>query len=237
MQTQENEIKQASCEAQQDNAITDKDVNTEADTQNVETAPEGEEKEAETLDPLSVLQAENAALKAHLEKVESAAKSDLQKMVRAIAEADNQRKRAEADVERERKYGIEKFAKALLPVVDSLELAITHGKPEDENCKVMLDGVQNTLALFLKEMKNFGVEVIDPQGQAFDPNVHQAISMIPSEAVASNHVLQVMQKGYLLNGRVVRAATVIVSAGPGPKKEESKEEPVESKKINIEIQS
>lgn len=237
MQTQENEIKQASCEAQQDNAITDKDVNTEADTQNVETAPEGEEKEAETLDPLSVLQAENAALKAHLEKVESAAKSDLQKMVRAIAEADNQRKRAEADVERERKYGIEKFVKALLPVVDSLELAITHGKPEDENCKVMLEGVQNTLALFLKEMKNFDVEVIDPQGQAFDPNVHQAISMIPSEAVASNHVLQVMQKGYLLNGRVVRAATVIVSAGPGPKKEESKEEPVESKKINIEIQS
>lgn len=235
MQTQENEIKQASCEAQQDNATADKAVNTEADTQKVESAPEGEAKAPEVLDPLSELQAENAALKAHLEKVESAAKSDLQRMVRAIAEADNQRKRAEADVERERKYGIEKFAKALLPVVDSLELAITHANPEDESCKGMLEGVQNTLTLFLKEMNNFGVEVIDPQGQAFDPNKHQAISMIPSDAVATNHVLQVMQKGYLLNGRVVRAAMVIVSAGPGPKKEETKEEAVESKKTNIEI--
>ena len=75
---------------------------------------------------MSALQSENAALKAHLEKVEAAAKSDLQRMVRAIAEADNQRKRAEADVERERKYGIEKFVKALLPVLDSLELAIQH---------------------------------------------------------------------------------------------------------------
>ena len=239
MQTQENEINQTSDEVKQENIATAEKVeNPEVETE--EKAQQETTSEAKTeVDALSELQAENAALKAHLEQVEASAKANLEKMVRAIADADNQRKRAEADVERERKYGIEKFAKALLPVVDALELAITHANRDDEACKAMLEGVENTLTLFLKEMKPFGVEVIDPQGQIFDPNFHNAITMVPSDQVVKNGVLQVMQKGYLLNGRVVRPAMVMVSAGPGPKQEEvkaeAKEETLESKKTKVEF--
>ena len=123
MQTSETENKQALDEASMNNEQASQDVKDEVKAENAENS-EVEGDVLEVLDPMLALQSENAALKAHLEKVEAAAKSDLQRMVRAIAEADNQRKRAEADVERERKYGIEKFVKALLPVLDSLELAI-----------------------------------------------------------------------------------------------------------------
>lgn len=217
MQTSETENKQALDEASMNNEQASQDVKEQPEVK-AENAENSENKAnaPEVLDPMSALQSENAALKAHLEKVEAAAKSDLQRMVRAIAEADNQRKRAEADVERERKYGIEKFVKALLPVLDSLELAIQHSR-QDESSKAMIEGVQNTLTLFLKEMHGFGVEVEDPQGKPFDPQKHQAISMAPSDDVKANNVLNVMQKGYLLHGRVVRAAMVVVSSGPANK--------------------
>lgn len=167
-----------------------------------------EEAQAKEEDPQVTI----AALKSQLEVLAKQALSDKEKMLRAVAEADNSRKRAEADVERERKYALEKFVKALIPVVDSLDMALEAGKSKSENAQdAMVQGVEATLRLFLKELSTFGVERIDPVGEPFDPNVHQAISMIPSKDVKPNCIVSVMQKGFILNGRVVRPAMVMVA--------------------------
>ncbi len=181
-----------------------------------EIVDESSAENAEAVADVATLQSEIEALKAQLKGVEEKAKAQLSDIARAAAEAENRRKRAEADVEKERKYGNEKLLKALLPVVDSLELALQHTNKDDEANKALYEGIENTRALFLKELQSFGVEQLDPVGQPFDPNAHQAISMVPTADLAPNHVLSVMQKGYLLNGRVVRAAMVMVSkALPG----------------------
>lgn len=187
--------------------------------------------EPQEQDPVAALQSEVAALQAQLKEVQDKARADLESMARAAAEADNRRKRAEADVDKERKYGNEKLLKALLPVVDSLDLALEHTDKENEALKPVYEGISNTMDLFLKELKNFGVERLDPKGEPFDPNQHQAISMVPSGEVKPNCVLAVMQKGYLLNGRVVRPAMVMVAkALPGA----SEEPKAEGGKINLE---
>lgn len=158
-------------------------------------------------------QSEIEALRMELEKVKAEGAKNKDLMMRTIAEAQNARRRAEEDVQKERKFGLERFVKALIPVVDSLDMALTLTDRNNPAVKPTIDGVESTLNLFLKELGSFGVERIDPVGQAFDPNFHQAISMAPSSGVAANHVINVMQKGFLLNGRVVRPAMVVVSKG------------------------
>ena len=214
MQTQEDELKNALREglaAAQRQEEQEQDA--AAESQESELATTEEDSEADK--PLSVaeLQSENFALKERITHLEGEMKSDHEQMVRALAEAMNMKKRAEADVERERKYGNEKLLKALLPIVDSLDLAIEHTDRNNPVLKPTLEGVENTMSLFLKELKNFGVEQVNPVGAPFDPNLHQAISMVPSAEVAANHVVNVMQKGYVLQGRVVRPAMVIVASG------------------------
>ncbi len=200
----------------------------------------GAEGELPEEDEIQTLQAEVEALKAQLKDQAEKAKSDLERMARAAAESDNRRKRAEADVERERKYGNEKLLKALLPVVDSLELAMQHIDQGNEAMKATYDGISNTMNLFLKELSNFGVVREDPKGKPFDPNKHQAISMVESTEVGNNCVLDVMQKGFILNGRVVRPAMVVVARNSGQKKP-AKQDPAKAaegseqgKTINIE---
>lgn len=179
-----------------------------ADASSQEQNAGQEEAQAKEEDPQVTI----AALKSQLEVLAKQALSDKEKMMRAVAEADNSRKRAEADVERERKYALEKFVKALIPVVDSLDMALEAGKSKAESAEdAMVQGVEATLRLFLKELSSFGVERIDPVGEPFDPNVHQAISMIPSKDVKPNCIVSVMQKGFILNGRVVRPAMVMVA--------------------------
>ena len=117
-------------------------------------------------------------------------------------------------VEKARKFALEGFVKSLLPVVDALDRALALSDRDNPATKATLDGVEGTLQLFLKELSNHGVERVDPEGQPFDPNVHQAISMAESATVPANHVLHVMQPGYLLNGRVVRPAMVVVAKAP-----------------------
>ncbi len=160
------------------------------------------------------LQEEVTQLKGMMDMLKQAMATEHDKMLRAVAEADNVRKRAEQDVDRERKYALEKFVRALLPVYDALEKALEFSDRNNEATKATIDGVENTLTLFLKELGNFGVQLEDPTGKPFDPNFHQAISMVPSTDVPNNHVLNTVQKGFLLNGRVVRAAMVIVAKQP-----------------------
>lgn len=132
--------------------------------------------------------------------------------LRAQADAQNVKRRAEQDVEKARKFALEQFAKELLAVVDNLErtLEATAGQ-EDEGVKPITEGVELTLKSFLDALKKFNVEAIDPQGEPFDPNLHQAMSMVENNDVEPNSVIAVMQKGYTLNGRLLRPAMVMVS--------------------------
>ena len=215
MQTEEDQLSKKfaqSGEAEKENEAV-KNASAEEETAKPSEEAAADTQKAESAKEVSVdsLMSENTALRAELEKVKAEAKDKTDKALLALADAINQKKRAEADVDRERKYGNEKILKALLPVVDSLQLALEHSDKSNEAAKPVIEGVENTLTLFLKELKNFGVEQVDPKGEPFDPQKHQAISMIESAEVAPNCVLNVMQRGYLLNGRVVRPAMVIVA--------------------------
>jgi len=132
--------------------------------------------------------------------------------LRSHAEAQNARRRAEQDVEKARKFALEKFVAELLPVADNLERAIAAGDKEDEGQKVVLEGVALTYKSLLDTLKKFQVEAINPEGEPFNPELHQAMSMVPNPDVEPNTVLNVFQKGYTLYGRLVRPAMVVVSS-------------------------
>ena len=132
---------------------------------------------------------------------------------RAQAEIANQRRRAEVEVDKARKFAVEKFAEELLPVIDSLERAIEASQVEDEVVKPLREGVEMTHKMFIDGVAKFNLEVINPEGEAFNPEHHQAMSMVEAEGAAPNSVIAVMQKGYLLNGRLVRPAMVMVAKG------------------------
>ncbi|MCD6671951.1 MAG: nucleotide exchange factor GrpE [Burkholderiaceae bacterium] len=131
--------------------------------------------------------------------------------LRAVAETENVRRRAQEEVARAQKFGIESFAESLLPVKDSLELALAADAPDVENMK---EGVGATLRLLTSAFEKNRLVEIDPRGQKFDPNLHQAISTVPASGtqppVAPGHVAHVLQKGYLIADRVLRPALVTV---------------------------
>jgi molecular chaperone GrpE len=133
--------------------------------------------------------------------------------LRAAAEAQNARRRAEQDVEKAHKFGLEKFANEMLPIVDSLERALEACNPEDEATKALRDGVEMTYNMFVSGLAKFNVEIVNPQGEVFDPQMHQAMSMIDVPDTAANTVVAVMQKGFSLNGRLIRPAMVVVAKG------------------------
>ena len=130
------------------------------------------------------------------------------------AEMENLRRRTALDVEKAHKFALEKFASELLPVLDNLERTLQVADKTNEAVKPLLEGVELTLKSMANSVAKFGVIAIDPQGQLFDPNLHQAMSMIENPDVAPNTVIAVMQKGYELNGRVIRPAMVMVSKAP-----------------------
>jgi molecular chaperone GrpE len=134
--------------------------------------------------------------------------------LRAQAEAENARRRAQRDVENAHRFGLEKFCGELLPVVDSLEKAVEVARAL-EGAGAMADGVELSLRMFLGVLAKAGVEQIDPVGAPFDPQRHEAMAMVPNPNAEPNSVLDVLQRGYMLNGRLVRAAKVVVSKAPG----------------------
>ena len=150
-----------------------------------------------------------------LEKALVAAESQIAEqkdsVMRAIANAENARKRAEGEVDKARKFALEKFAGELLPVADNLERALQVANPEDEAIKAVVDGVELTLKSFVSTIEKFGMKVIDPQGEIFNPELHQAMSMQENADLPPNTIMAVMQKGYALNGRLLRPAMVMVS--------------------------
>ncbi|KPH59643.1 nucleotide exchange factor GrpE [Pseudoalteromonas sp. NEC-BIFX-2020_002] len=156
-------------------------------------------------------EAEIAMLYAELEDAKQTIADQKDGVVRAAADVDNIRRRAAQDVEKAHKFALEKFANELLPVIDNLERAIEFSDKENETLKPLLEGIDMTVKSFNDAVAKFGVEIVNPQGEQFNPEFHQAMSIQPSNDVTPNTVLAVMQKGYTLNGRLLRPAMVMVS--------------------------
>lgn len=167
--------------------------------------------EAEQLQPDAAYVAE---LEQQLTDATSRAQAEKDNALRALAEMENLRRRSAQDVEKAQKFALEKFAGELLPVIDSLERALEHTDKESDGFKAVYEGVELTLRSLLSTIEKFGVLPIDPTGTPFDPNKHQAMSMVESNEVAPNSVVAVMMKGYELNGRILRPAMVMVAKGP-----------------------
>jgi molecular chaperone GrpE len=134
-----------------------------------------------------------------------------EQLLREQAEMQNVRRRAQRDIESAHKYALEKFASELLSVVDNLERAIEAIDAEDEAQKAVAEGLELTLKTFIEVLAKHNVEAVDPEGQPFDADLHQAVSTVPNNDVEPNTVINVFQKGYTLNGRLVRPAMVVVS--------------------------
>ncbi len=165
---------------------------------------------------LDSIEGEGQDLAAELEQLREQLLAAEDRSLRVQAEAQNMIRRAERDVENARKFALERFAGALLPVLDNLERALAAmGEPTDTT-RPLAEGVQLTLRSFLDVLQKFDVAVVDPAGSPFNPELHQAMAMIEQPDVAPNSVVQVMQKGYSLNGRLLRPAMVVV-AKPAPR--------------------
>jgi molecular chaperone GrpE len=158
-------------------------------------------------------EADVSQLQSELEAARAKAAEDLDKFLRAKAEAENVQRRAQVQVANARKYGIERFAAELLTVRDSLELARTVDIQQENQTALeqMHEGLDLTLKLMDSAFQKFSLTVIDPQGEKFDPEKHQAMSMVESDEIAPGYVVQVVQKGYLLHDRLLRPAMVLVA--------------------------
>lgn len=194
--------------------MSEQDLKQEQPVENTEELeqPEVQEETAEenAVDPLEEAIARVQELE---QQLADAAKKEQDALLRARAEVDNIRRRAEQDVEKAHKFALEKFAKDILNTIDNLERALaTPANKEDEAVKSLFDGVELTLKELLATVARFGIEPVGVVGEAFNPDLHQAISMQPTEGFETNQITTVLQKGYLLNSRVIRPAMVMVAA-------------------------
>ncbi|QUX93290.1 nucleotide exchange factor GrpE [Marinomonas sp. A3A] len=187
---------------QQKNPNLDAEHDLKSETQN-ETVEELLEPEVETLEEVTA----NDELAKALEEVAQYKEAAL----RAHADAQNVRRRAEQDVEKAHKFGLEKFAKSIVNVADNLERALASAPDTGESDPVR-EGVELTLKDLLETLARFEVKVVDPHGEPFNPELHQAITMVPNPELEANTVMDVVQKGYTINGRLLRPAMVVVSS-------------------------
>ena len=198
MSEQEQKIETPEVEKQEDSVVKE--------TQQTEPSQE--------LDPLEEAIARVQELEEQLKtQIEEAANKEQDILLRSRAEIENLRRRTEQDVEKAHKFALEKFSKDILNTIDNLERALaTPANKEDESVKALFDGVELTLKELVSTVGRFGVEAVGVVGEAFNPDLHQAISMQPAEGFETNQISVVLQKGYTLNGRVIRPAMVMVAA-------------------------
>ncbi|QEQ60890.1 nucleotide exchange factor GrpE [Haemophilus influenzae biotype aegyptius] len=168
---------------------------------------------SQEFDPLEEAIARVQELEEQLKtQIEEAANKEQDILLRSRAEIENLRRRTEQDVEKAHKFALEKFSKDILNTIDNLERALaTPANKEDESVKALFDGVELTLKELVSTVGRFGVEAVGVVGEAFNPDLHQAISMQPTEGFETNQISVVLQKGYTLNGRVIRPAMVMVA--------------------------
>ncbi|AIL69861.1 nucleotide exchange factor GrpE [Vibrio vulnificus] len=197
MSNEENKINEEALKQQDAAEVEVEAVGTDADIEWNEEADESAAKIAE--------------LEAALLASEARVKEQQDSVLRAKAEVENMRRRTEQEIDKARKYALNRFAEELLPVIDNLERAIQAADAESEAVKPLLEGVELTHKTFVDVVSKFGLKEINPEGQPFNPEWHQAMSIQESPDHESNTVMFVMQKGYELNGRVIRPAMVMVA--------------------------
>lgn len=193
------------------------DQNPDQDQVENEASPELATEDASVADAQDTPEGEQSAdemslLQEQLEAAEAAAGVARDELLRVQAEMQNLRRRTEQDIEKAHKFGQEKFSTELLAVMDNLERSAAAAEAsEDEAVQAIKEGVELTLKGFMDCFKRFNIEAVDPLGEPFDPQLHQAMSIQESPDAEPNSVIAVMQKGYTLHGRVIRPAMVMVS--------------------------
>ncbi len=185
------------------------DAETEIEASSTESA-ESESTTAETENENEELTVES--LQAKLAEAEAKADDNWDQLVRSRAEMENIRRRSERDLVNAHKYALEKFAQELLPVIDSMEMGVAAAMDENADVSKLREGTEMTLKMFETAIEKFGIKGVHPKGEAFNPEHHQAMTMIDSAEHEPNMIIDVMQKGYLLNERLVRPAMVVVSS-------------------------
>jgi molecular chaperone GrpE len=190
------------------------EVETEIDeTVESETAESTESEETEN----------NTTLETQLADAKAKADDNWDQLMRTRAEMENIRRRSERELANAHKYALEKFAVELLPVIDSMEMGVAAAMDENADVSKLREGTEMTLKMFEAAIEKFGIKSVHPHGEAFNPEHHQAMTMIDSPEHEPNTIIDVMQKGYLLNERLVRPAMVVVSSansGSGEKKQD-----------------
>lgn len=197
--------------------MTEQDRPQDMDQDPLATNPFGAEASAEATGENAAVPGEasdTATLLAEIEQLQSQLAEAKEQVLRTAADAQNTRRRAEKDVENAHKYALEKFAAALLPVADNMERALEAADRTNEAVKPLAEGVELTSKSLQDVLNRFEIQQLDPLGEPFDPQYHEAVSMIENPNVEPNTVLLVMQKGYTLHGRLLRAAMVMVARGP-----------------------
>ena len=190
----------------EENEIVQEEENIESTEQEVEA----EESQGEDSPEVTEAEQDVETLQQLLEKEKEQSQANRDAALRAQAEMENLRKRTTRDIENAHKFALEKFVNELLPIIDSLELGLSAAE-KAENVDDLLEGMNLTLKMFSSALDKFGVKTIDPQGEKFNPEQHEAVSMQEIEGSEPNTVVSVMQKGYELNGRLVRPAMVMVA--------------------------
>ena len=183
------------------NEELDQQLDTEAPSEDIsqeEAQLESPEKNADSLEQ-------------QLEDAQKKSSENWEMFLRSKAEIDNLRRRNQIDLEKAHKYGVEKLVNELIPVIDSMDLGLA---AQDASAESMREGMELTMNMLKTMMDKLGIEVVDPMNEAFNPDKHQAMTMQPSAEVEPNTVIAVMQKGYLLNERLLRPAMVMVSKAP-----------------------
>ena len=184
--------------------------NDELESEELDTAAGGEA----DIDEVSAEGTESPEEELSLEEMVAKLEADLadaqDSALRAQADAANVQRRAEQEIDKARKFALDRFVGELLPVVDNMERALSAATDSGAEASI-IEGLELTLKSFMDALKKSGVEIVDPQGEPFDPQLAQAMSMVENPDVEPNTVIAVMQKGYTLNGRLVRPAMVMVS--------------------------
>jgi molecular chaperone GrpE len=162
-------------------------------------------------EPAEPVDDENESLEEQLQQAQATIKDYWDQVVRMRAEVENNRKRAERDVENAHKYALKNFVDSLLPVIDSMEMGQTAANAENVTLESIREGSELTMTMFAQVLERSGLQQINPLGEKFDPEKHQAISMVEVPDAKPNSVIEVMQKGFSLNDRLIRPAMVVVA--------------------------
>jgi len=196
--------------------MSESEQNQEVETEIDETV------ESETAEST---ESEEATLETQLAEAQAKADDNWDQLMRTRAEMENIRRRSERELANAHKYALEKFAVELLPVIDSMEMGVAAAMDENADVSKLREGTEMTLKMFETAIEKFGIKSVHPHGESFNPEHHQAMTMIDSAEHEPNTVIDVMQKGYLLNERLVRPAMVVVSSansGSGSDSDEKK---------------